>query len=169
MGSNGYVPVGDPATPPFADGSQVPLLSNGEAIAVMAAWRRAAARSTVQWRGWYELTISALGWRNPGDRFVMTRANAKAPYPSELLELVWAWTSRLADDLDARGAVVRPLYFDTSWEAYERSARDAWEVMKLERAIPPKLPTSPILPPETRRGSFPWWAVLIVAGMVLAR
>lgn len=144
----------------------------------MQAWRRAAARSNVTWPLWYELTIYALGWRQDGDKFAMDPAHAREPFPGEMLPLVWSWTARLAEDLDAHGTVVRPLYIDTTRAAYEQTARLAWEQMQEERRrgpggipLPDKPPDSPVQPPPPPSigGGFPWWLLLVVAGVALGR
>jgi hypothetical protein len=144
-----------------------PALSNGEVIALVQAWRRAAARSkTPTWKGWNDLLNVALGWNAPGDRFVMTKAHAKAPADPGVVALLWQSTADLATNLDAAGTVYKPLIVDWSYSGYEQAARDAWHQMQHDAGasggligpppspIPPdpKLPDAPIpTPPERRK------------------
>jgi hypothetical protein len=133
MGVNGAVEADDrPDNLPAGD--TVPRLSNGEAAAVLMAWRRAASRSVVRWTLWYELVIYALGWRKAGDRFDDSTAHMKSEYPPEMTPLLWSWTRHLAEQLDGGHTVVRPLYIDTSRSGYEATEREAWDIMKRERA-----------------------------------
>jgi hypothetical protein len=127
-------------------GEHVPRLSNGQAVAVLQAWRRAAARSKVPWSLWYELMLYAFGWRQDGDRFDDTQAHAKALYPQDWTTALWGATRELAKAIDASHAVVRPLPLDEGMPAYGQAERDAWERMKVERkaaGVPPPPAPSP--------------------------
>lgn len=182
--ANGLEPVVDDPPPDPLTAGFVPRLSNGEAAAVLQAWRHAAARSNVAWGLWYELTIYALGWRQEGDRFVSTRAHAKGAFPADMLPLVWAWTAKLAERIDESRAVVRRLYIDTSYRAYEATERQAWEQMKEYRSatggadvplippvppIPDEPPFTPPLPLLPGRGGFPWWLLILGIGLALGK
>lgn len=160
----------------------VPRLSNGEVVALIRGWRRAAARSSVRFTLWYELMIAAYGWRAEGDKFIMppgspvdvAKRHAREPYPFELLDLVWAWTMRLAGELDAAQTKIGPLFLDFSWSAYEAGAREAWEQMQRERGLQPKpAPEQPEPEPEpsatpSATGSS-WLWLLVAAAFLLGR
>jgi len=110
-----------------------PKLSNGEMIALIQAWKRAAARSRIPtWGGWYELTLDALGWHAPGDRFKDAQADARAPVDDATVRLFWTSVASLAGQLDAAKTVIRPLYIDWSYAGFEAAAREAWRKMKEE-------------------------------------
>lgn len=170
---NGVEPFAD-ELPPLSPGF-VPRVTNAEAAAIIRAWQRAAARSRVRWL-WTELLVIAYGWRRHGDRFDMSAAHMREPYPAEYLPALWAWTARLAQGLDDEGTVVRPLYLDGSRAGYEDGARAAWSAMKDDGwcrvPIPGRPPeewpscdvdkqpiTDPVkdFPP---RLTIPWWAWL---------
>lgn len=119
---------------PDEDGTVLPKLTNGQIIALATAWKRAAARSKApSWPAWFDITVAALGWTKPGDRFVMTRAHAAAIAPPELLVMFWAATKELAARLDATGTKRAPLIVSYAWSGYEQAARDAWQTMQREQ------------------------------------
>lgn len=123
-------PVTSPDQEPVAG---YPKLSNGEMIALIQAWKRAAARSKVPtWGGWYELTLDALGWQKPGDRFKDSRADAQAPVDDATVRVFWTSIAQLAGQLDATHTVLRPLYIDWSYPGFEAAAREAWRKMQEE-------------------------------------
>lgn len=139
-----------------------PCLSNGEVAAIIQAWRRAAARTSVPtWPGWYELMLHALGWRQPGDRFVNFKGDEAKAYSQEradpeLIELTWKSVAELAGQIDAAKGTVGPLLIDYSYSAYGQAARDTWNEMKRQNPewispIPPMPedpPESPVEPPH---------------------
>ncbi len=142
-------------------GGFVPALSNGQAVALIQAWRRAAARGKVRWPLWVDLEAYALGQRSgPEERFIMTRAHRRAPLPDEALALLWSSLGRLALDLDDSSTVLRPV--DVAWTdaAYEQGARDTWEAIK---GAAPKLPLpkSPAPPPPTMPEAPPGFGDII--------
>lgn len=165
--ANGLEPSAD-ALPWPLQGSFVPRLSNGQALAIVRAWRRAAARSSApSFLAAFEFGIHALGWRDAGDKFVMTQAHAKAPYePVDVLAQLWASTAEVAEDLDESGAKVAPLFLDSSWSAYEAGARELWTEMQTNilPPIPDKPPPLPFDPPLPTVPKFPWW-ILIAFGI----
>jgi hypothetical protein len=119
---------------PDDDGTILPKLTNGQVAALATAWRRAAARSKApSWPAWYDITIAALGWTQPGDKFIMTREHAAKVAAPELLVLFWAATKELAAQLDATGTKRAPLIVSYAWSGYEQSARDAWQTMQREQ------------------------------------
>jgi len=110
-----------------------PRLSNGEMIALIQAWKRAAARSRIPaWGVAYELTLDALGWHAPGDRFKDGKDDAKQPVDDATVRLFWGSAGALAGQLDAAKTVIRPLYIDWSYAGFEAAAREAWRKMKEE-------------------------------------
>jgi hypothetical protein len=138
-------------------GTTWPKLSNGQVVALVQAWRRAAARSSrPSWPLSSDLLRAALGWRATGDRFVMTTQHAASLAAPELLQLFWLSTGELADQLDGVPTVKRPLVVDYSFRGYEAAARQEWSSMQAEAKIPgpkgpievpdPKLPVKPVLP-----------------------
>lgn len=130
-------------------GGFVPRLSNGQAVALVQAWRRAAARGQVTWPVWADLASYALGRIEGTERFDMSQAHARAPLDAAGLALVWSATAELASDLDAGGTIVRPLVVTWTRGTYEQAARDAWETIKRERAeaeSAARVP-GPLLPP----------------------
>lgn len=109
-------------------------LTNAQLAALVRAWSRCAARSKAPtWAPAYELTIAALGYTAPGDRFVMTEAHMKAPAPAALVEYFWRASRELAQRLDADGTKLERLYVDWSTAGYQQAARDAWQRMQVER------------------------------------
>lgn len=142
---------------PGSDGSSYPCLSNGEVAAIILAWKRAAARTSVPtWPAWYELMLHALGWRQPGDRFVdfpggEAKKYAAAQADPELIELTWKSVGELAGQIDAASGPVGPLLIDYSYQGYGQAARDTWQEMKRQNPewispIPP-MPEDPPKPP----------------------
>lgn len=179
---NGVVSV------PGSDGTpkSYPKITNAHALAIFQALRRGGGRSagdaiTVNEWSW-QLAWSALGWKKWGDKFVMTKAQASAPYPTSLLGVYWDQVHDSAAALDASKTVVRPLPLDYSWAAYEQAARDAWEAMRRLEAtksasaplpfpIPDKPPPPPITPPMPPfiGGFGNLWLWVIVGAYVLGR
>lgn len=140
------------------DGASYPKLSNGQVVALVQAWRRASARSVrPSWPISFDLLIAALGWRKPGDRFVMSREHASALASGELVALFWLATGDLAESLDGARTKRLPLIVDYSYAGYEAAAREAWREMQASSGMPPlpdKIPPSPIapvLPPKIPR------------------
>lgn len=130
-------------------GGFVPRMSNGQAVAIVQAWRRAAARGQVTWPVWADVVSYALGRIEGTERFDMTQAHAQAPLDSAGLALVWSATAELASELDGAGTIVRPLPVAWTRATYQQAARDAWEVIKHERArdaSEARIP-GPLLPP----------------------
>lgn len=166
--------VGALSTANGVDATDAPRISNGEAAALLKAWRWASTRSKRPWGGWYELTLTALGWTKPGDRFVMTKEHARAPYPAP--EAVWNWTSAVARDLDDARTVVRPLPLDWTMQSYREAAHDAWLTMQADKGqalplppIPKEPPPPPFKPPVPGANGFPWWLLLLVIGAAVSR
>lgn len=130
-------------------GGFVPRLSNGQAVALVQAWRRAAARGQVTWPVWVDLASYALGRREGTEPFNMSGDWARRPLDDDGLAMLWSSTAELATDLDAAGTIVRPVVVAWTRAGYEQAARDAWETIKHERALEEsaaKVP-GPLLPP----------------------
>jgi len=168
MAVNGAVDVG---------GATMPRLTNAQVVALAAAWKRASARSKdPRWEPWYDVTIAALGWNKPGDKFVMTREHANASAPVELIEYFWRATQALARDLDARSTKLRPLIVNYAYDGYEAAARDAWHIMKTDRAKAPEvqasaspaLETSSDSPAPKPTESSGWGGAVMLIVLVLA-
>lgn len=126
-------------------------VSNGQAVALIQAWRRAAARGKVKWPLWVDLEAYALGQREAGQRFDMSSAHRKTGLPSEALTLLWSSLQELAADLDKSGTVVRSLPVEWTTAAYEQGARDTWEQIKGKAPklpMPPAPPQPPKIPDE---------------------
>lgn len=158
---------------PDADGGiRYPRLTWGQMVALAAAWKRAAARSTVRWSGWYNLMKYGLGWSKEGDRFIMTKEWAKTSADPWGAELFWIETRKLAKDLDAAGTKYAPLYVDWSWEGYEAAARDAWSQMKIEREAPASSPDPVLAPtaadPPKASESSGWGPAVLLIALILA-
>jgi hypothetical protein len=147
-------------------GIYYPRLTWGQMVALSAAWKRAAARSTLRWRGWYELMKYALGWTQAGDRFIMEKQWANTSADPASLALFWSEIGKLAGDLDAAGTKIAPLYVDWTWAGYEAAARDAWSQMKIEREAAPGSP-APALTPEASESSG-WGGALILIALLIA-
>ena len=142
--ANGVRPL--PEMPAPLRGGFVPQLSNGQAVALIQSWRRAAARGRVTWPLWVDLEAYALGQRQSIDeRFDMSRAFRQSAMPDEGLALLWASIAQLAVDLDDSSTVLRPV--DVAWTdaAYEQGARDTWEAIK-DHARKVPVPTPPRAP-----------------------
>lgn len=153
---NGGVYVADPngGEVPGRPGSwtMYPNLSNGQLAAVVRAWQRAAARSkSPSWPIAYELTIGALGWDKPGDRFIMTKEHAAKPAPPELVELTWQSVDELAKSLALMEAKLAPIPVDWTYPGYEAAARDAWTQMQREAGKTPA-PPAPAAPKSSGAG-----------------
>lgn len=155
-----------------AEGDQYyPRLTWGQLVALAAAWKRAAARSTLRWSGWYDLMKWGLGWSKPGDRFIMTKEWAKTSADPASLAMFWRETRKLADDLDATNTKYAPLYVDWSWSGYEAAARDAWSQMKIEREAPVSSPDPKLTPTaEAEASESSGWggAILLIALLIAA-
>lgn len=129
-------------------GSFAPRLTNAEAISIIGAWRRAAARSSAATWEWEGLASVAFGQLKPTERYDMTKAHARDDYPVGFVGVLWAVTARLANLLDATSTTVKPLALEHSWSSYEAAARDAWTVQKTERDKGDRKCPVPGLPPE---------------------
>lgn len=130
-------------------GGFLPRLSNGQAVALVQAWRRAAARGRVTWPVWADLTSYALGRVEGTERFNMSQAHAAAPLDDAGLAMVWSATAELASELDDDATLVRPVPVAWTRATYEQAARDAWEVIKHEHArdASEAAVPAPLLPP----------------------
>lgn len=149
-----------------------PALSNGELIALVQAWKRAAARSkSPTWKGWYDLVLDALGWAQQGDRFIMTREHAKEPADPSAVAMFWESLTELTAQLDRAGTVVKPLIVDWSYAGYEQAARDAWRKMK-EDGIVPAEDAGPVTTPSDSAvapsGGGGGWLLLAILAAALA-
>lgn len=177
---------------PGSDGTPKPYpkLTNAHALAIFQALRRGGGRSagdaiTVNEWAW-QLAWSAFGWKKWGDKFVMTKAQAAAPYETSLLGVYWDQVHDSAAALDASKTVIRPLPLDYSWAAYEQAARDAWEAMRrLQKtdtptpvqtsAMPPIAPVPlppPVRPPDMTPVPVPKktnWLIWVLLGALLIR
>lgn len=152
-------------------GIYYPRLTWGQMVALIQAWKRAAGRSTVKWRGWYDLTKWALGWAKEGDRFIMDKSWAATSADPQSLAMFWIQTDQLANDLDAAGTKIAPLYVDWSWGAYEAAARDAWNQMKIEREAPKSSPDPKLEDDATDRGaseSSGWGNGILLIALIIA-
>lgn len=152
-------------------GIYYPRLTWGQLVALAAAWKRAAARSTLRWGGWYDLMKWGLGWSKPGDRFIMTKEWANTSADPASLAMFWQQTRKLADDLDAAGTKIAPLYVDWSWAGYEAAARDAWSQMKIEREAPASSPDPKLAPAaEAEASESSGWggAILLIVLLIAA-
>lgn len=157
------------------DGAAYPRLSNGQVVALVQAWRRAAARSkNPRWPLGLDLLRAGLGWRKQGDRFVMTAKHAATAAPSELVQLFWLSTAELAEQLDVAGTKRAPLIVDYSMAAYGAAAREAWREMQAELKVPGKpgqpwievpeeVPIKPVIPRGGGGGLLLLVVLLIVA------
>lgn len=160
---------------PVAGPQSWPDLSNGELIALVRAWKRAAARSShPSWPISYDLLLSGLGWSKEGDQFVMTRDHATRPASALAIKLFWIATDDLAVQLDSATTKRYPLIVDWSYSGYEQAARDAWHEMQLARLPPlpdrpPPSPIDPVLPelPSIDGGGI--LLVLLIAAYVITR
>lgn len=130
-------------------GETMPRMTNAHALALFQALRRALARSKIELSesGW-ELAWLALGWVQPGDKFIMTKEHAKSAYPSNMLGPLWGFAYTAADQLDAAHAKLAPLYLPVQYSDYEQAARDSWETMK--RLYPNGVPSPVPRPPGTQ-------------------
>jgi hypothetical protein len=158
--ANGNRPL--PEMPAPLRGGFVPQLSNGQAVALIQSWRRAAARGRVTWPLWVDLEAYALGQRVEGDRFDMSRSHRQAALPDDALALLWSSLAQLAIDLDDSSTVLRPVEVAWTDAAYEQGARDTWEAIKEHaRKLPPP-PTPPRAPvPEIPKEAPPGFGDII--------
>lgn len=156
--------------PDAEGGIYYPRLTWGQLVALAAAWKRAAARSTLRWSGWYDLMKWGLGWSKAGDRFIMTKEWANTSADPTSLALFWTQIGTLARDLDNAGTKYAPLYVDWSWAGYEAAARDAWSQMKIEREAPASSP-DPVLSPGPRAEateSSGWGGAILLIALLIA-
>lgn len=150
--ANGNVKIGD---------TYYPRISNGQGVAIVQAWRRAAARApqTVARWPWPELLEALLAW-DAETGYDVTREHAQAPAPDDVTEWLWSSVFDLAKRLDGGGTVVRSTPIDYSWSAYEQAHRDAYEQRVRDSGVRPA--SAPATKPG---GAFPWW--LLAAGLLL--
>jgi hypothetical protein len=163
------------------NGAQWPKLSNGQVIALVQAWRRAAARSArPSWPLSFDLLRSALGWSQAGDRFVMSREHASALAPPELLQMFWTSTGDIAQQLDDANTKRMPLIVDHSYAGYEQAARDAWREMQAAGIViptpggplpvpDPVTPPTPPLPQVPSVGGGGMLLLLLIAAVAFSR
>ena len=150
-------------------------LTNIEVCALWTALKWAAQRGhyVIPESDWQLLWL-ALGWTQPGDRFVDTREHADAFYDESMLAEMWDAFFRFAGGIDADGTKVRPMSLSYAWpKAYYAAEHDAWEAMKRYNADvklplpgrdpidvePPK--ESPIPPPTLPRAPTLWPWLLV--------
>lgn len=157
-------------TPDPEGGEYFPRLTWGQIVALAAAWKRAAARSTLRWSGWYDLMKYALGYDKPGDRFIMTKQWANTTADPASTAMFWKQIGQLAQDLDSSKTKIAPLYVDWTWAGYEAAARDAWSQMKIEREAPVSSPDPKLTPAEAEASESSGWggAILLIALLIAA-
>lgn len=111
-------------------GVVAPHLANGQAVALVRAWRVAAGRAGVAWPLWVDLSSYALGLRPPAStKFDVTTTYQDSQLPADGAELLWRSLDQLAYDLDNGGAVARTMTVDWSRAGYSDAAKETWATM----------------------------------------
>lgn len=111
-------------------GAVVPTLANGQAVALVRAWRTAAGRAGVAWPLWVDLSSYALGLRPPtSTKFDVTTKYQDSALPADGAELLWRSIDQLAYDLDNSAAVARTMTVDWSRAGYTEAAKETWAAM----------------------------------------
>ena len=82
--------------------SDVPRLTNRDAVSLVTAWRAPAATARAPFRLWYQYAAAAYGWEQAGDAMQVDDDRAAQPYPDEYTGSLWAALYQLADELEAR-------------------------------------------------------------------
>lgn len=131
---------------------KVPRLSNGEALAILQAWRGIAIANKVAFPFWPELWYHLLGYERPGDKFKITIAHFNTQAPLAYADATWAAVIDVAAKLDKIKAPTVPLVLNRSQKGLEAAAAVAWDQMKRERATADakiKIPYNPNKPGDT--------------------
>ncbi len=132
--------------------SGLPIVTNGQALALLHTLRDVARAQRITVPLWPELWYGLLGHVRVNDRFLMTAVHAAKIATPDLLEATWKALERMCSDFDKLlGAAPIVVKVDQSWGGYKRAANDAWVQMQKDRLLvkppPPKLPPVPRLNP----------------------
>lgn len=98
------------------DGTIVPILSNGEAVALVSAWEQAATRARFPLG--YQFRAVAYGWDGAKrDTLTISAKQRDALFPSEIGKELWIQLMRLSGDLDDEAVTDPKLTIDpTTWD-----------------------------------------------------
>jgi hypothetical protein len=113
----------------------VPRISNTEASGLILFGAAVAAYAKATKHpfdfDWYGFGLPALGWRKPGDKFLMTAEQQQAEYPSS--SELWSALQAAARQLDEQGVPFKLVRSPLGTPGtYAELARVAWERMKRE-------------------------------------
>lgn len=137
-------------------GEYLPDLTNGQAMALLQAWRKTlrAWKQPMPGALWPALWYLVLGYQVAGDKFDVSIARAQLKAEPAVVAGVWAFIDYATEQLDRTPAAKpRTLGIDFSYSAWDRAARDAYEQLKLERAASKRSSTA--APKKKRKVKVP--------------
>lgn len=151
--------------------SDIPRVTNEQAASILRASMNVATKLrlgedvTPQW---YALSLALAGWRQPGDKFLVTEAHRRALLPDGALPVLWQTALSVANAAQSRGVAftaptVNPAvdYKVVLQRAWEKMQRDAKADQQPAPASPlPELPASSAAP---SKGSGNLWLGLALA------
>lgn len=142
----------------------VPRVTNEQAASILRYSMHTAERLKLPAEltaRWYELSLALAGWRQPGDKFLVTETHRRAKFPDGATPLLWQTALNVAQVAQTRGAAfVAPTVNPP--DDYDLVLRKAWAKMLADRArsSPPDVRTSdasdgPVTVPVTVPDSLP--------------
>lgn len=133
------------------DGTIVPALTNGDAIALIRAWSDAATPQ--RFPLWYQFAAVAYGWSPDRDRLLTSNKQRDELYPTEIGKELWLAMFRLSGDLDDELAASPKLITDWAFDDAVYVAGLAGELKRdgAQASISWKIPTGFCVDKKTRR------------------
>jgi len=115
-------------------GANEPIITHGQAIAMLESLHEFARMSSITFPGWPDLWYEHLGHLQPNDKFVMTGAHAGTYATPDLSVRTWQALTNAAVNFDRiMGSAPVAADIDESWGAYRRAAYRAWQKMLADR------------------------------------
>lgn len=153
-----------------------PRVTNQQAASILRTTMTAAAKHKMaaeMTERWYEVALALAGWRQPGDKFLVTPAHKNALFPDAELPVLWTLALSVATTAQNRGI---PFTVPTVNPAvdYDAVLKQAWSKMQREAkatAQPsPPASTMPALPGGgEKKTTSPWVLFLVGYGLSKSR
>lgn len=99
-----------------SDGTPAPVVTNREAVAVIAALRKAAANVS-PWALWYQFAALAYGWSPTSPTLDTSDEHADDDYDLDAAAMLVQQAGLLADQLDAANTPEPALYLEDTWQS----------------------------------------------------
>lgn len=155
--------------------ASIPRVTNEQAASVlrysMSAAKKLALPPDITER-WYEVALALAGWRQPGDKFLVTEAHRRAMFPDAATPVLWQLALNVAQTAQNRGLPFAAPTVNPETD-YREVLKQAWSKMQRDAkgtgqpAPAPALPAPP--PAETRADSGDALPLLLLAALALGR